>query len=58
MSYDYKKNVKHDKNQKLIYFFFHVETSEVNEFFENIKLCDTDPLFKTFFDNNNFIFGL
>ena len=30
MSYVYKKNVKHDKNQKLIYIFFRVEASKVN----------------------------
>ena len=30
MSYIFKKNVKHDKNQKLIYFLFRVEASKVN----------------------------
>ena len=33
MSYVYKKNVKHDKSQKLIYFFFRVDASKVDEFF-------------------------
>ena len=43
MSDVYKKNVKHDKNQKLVSFFFLVETSKVNEIFKNIRLCDTNP---------------
>ena len=57
MSYVYKKNIRHDKNQKLIYFFFLVETSKFNEFFKNIRLCDTNPLLKPSFDNNNVIIG-
>ena len=57
MSYVYKKSVKHDENQKLIYFFFRVEASKVNEFFENIRLCDTNPLLKPSCDNNNVIIG-
>ena len=51
-------NVKHDKNQKLIYFFFRVEANKVNEFFKNLRLCDTNPLLKPSFDNNNVIIGL
>ena len=58
MSYVYKKNVKHDKNQKLIYFFFRVKASKVNEFFKNIRLCDTNPFLKPSLDNNNVIIGL
>ena len=37
-----KKNVKHDKNQKLVYFIFRVEASKVIEFLQNIRLCDTN----------------
>ena len=42
MSCDFKKNVKHDKNQKLIYFIVSVEASKVNEFFKNISLRYTN----------------
>ena len=55
MSYVYKTNVKHDKNQKLIYFFFRVEDSKVNEFFKNIRLGDINPLLKPSLDNNKAI---
>ena len=57
MSYDYKKDVKQDKNQKLIYFFFVWKpVSKVNEFFKNIRLCETNTQFlKPSFDNNNVI---
>ena len=58
MSYVYKKNVKHDKNQKLIYFFFRFEASKVNEFFKNIRLCETNPFLKPSYDNNNFLIDL
>ena len=58
MSYVYKKNVTHDKNQKLIYFSFRGEASKVNEFFKNFRLCDTKPLLKPSFDNKNVIIGL
>ena len=57
-SYIYQKNVKHDKNQKLIYFIVSVEASKVNEFFKNIGLCDTNPLLTPSVDNNNVIIGL
>ena len=46
MSYVYKKNVKHDKNQETIYFIFRVEASKVNEFFKNIRCCDISPFWK------------
>ena len=59
MSYVYKKNVRHDKNQKLIYFFFVLKPIKpVNEIFENIRLCEINTHLKPSFDNNNVIIGL
>ena len=59
MSYVYKKNVRHDTNQKLIDFFFVSKPIKpVNEFFENIRLCETNNHLKPSFDNNNVIIGL
>ena len=58
MSYVYKKKVKLDKKQQLIYSFIRVEASKVIEFFKKITWCDTNLLLKPFFDINNVIFGL
>ena len=58
LPYIYKKKVKHNKNQKVVYFFFRVEASKVNKFFKNIRFCDSNPLLKPSFDNNNVIIGL
>ena len=52
MSHVYRKNVKHDKNKKLVHFFFRVEASRVNEIFKNIRLSDNDHLLKRSSDNN------
>ena len=57
ISCDYKKNVKHDKNHKLIYFIVSVEASKVNEFFKTLA-CVTPIHFETLLCNNNVIFGL
>ena len=38
--------------------FFRIEASKVNELFKNNRLCDTNPILKPSFDNNNVIIGL
>ena len=41
MSYVYKKNVKYDKNQKFIYFFFQKTRVEASKFITNsLKTLD------------------
>ena len=37
---------------------FRVEASKVNEFFKNIRLCDSNPHSKSPFDINNVIIDL
>ena len=51
MSYVYKKNVEHDKNQKIIYFIFRFEASKVNELFKKLDYVTPMP-FETFLSNN------
>ena len=58
MSYVYKKNVKYDKNQKLIYFFLWKTRVEASKFITNcLKTLDfVKPIaFNTCFNKNNVI---
>ena len=57
MSYVYQNNVKHDKNQKFVY-FFRVEAKNQKVIYSLETLNFVTPIsFETFFDNNNVIFG-
>ena len=57
MSYVYKKNVKHDKNQKWIYFLSVSKPVKSKNSLKTLD-CVTPIPFETFFDNNNVIFVL